>query len=65
MTARFDDLPLILETPDETLYEAEIKNLYELVKLPAATRLPLKNFISPWNLFIHHSPKGAIIPSVY
>jgi deoxyribonuclease IV len=29
---RFDNLPLILETPDETLYEAEIKNLYELVE---------------------------------
>jgi deoxyribonuclease-4 len=30
--ARFDNLPLILETPDETLYEAEIKTLYSLVK---------------------------------
>ena len=29
---RFDNLPLILETPDETLYEAEIKILYSLVK---------------------------------
>jgi deoxyribonuclease-4 len=30
--SRFDNLPLILETPDETLYEAEIKALYSLVK---------------------------------
>jgi deoxyribonuclease-4 len=30
--SRFDNLPLILETPDESLYEAEIKNLYELVE---------------------------------
>jgi deoxyribonuclease-4 len=30
--SRFDNLPLILETPDETLYEAEIKILYSLVK---------------------------------
>ena len=30
--SRFDDLPLILETPDETLYAAEIKNLYSLVR---------------------------------
>ena len=38
--SRFDNLPLILETPDESLYEAEIKNLYSLVgKPPAATRL--------------------------
>jgi deoxyribonuclease-4 len=29
---RFDNMPLILETPDETLWEAEIKNLYSLVK---------------------------------
>lgn len=30
--SRFDNLPLILETPDESLYEAEIKNLYSLVE---------------------------------
>jgi deoxyribonuclease-4 len=30
--ARFDNMPLILETPDESLWEAEIKNLYSLVK---------------------------------
>jgi deoxyribonuclease IV len=29
--ARFDNMPLILETPDESLWEAEIKNLYSLV----------------------------------
>ena len=29
---RFDNLPLILETPDETLWEKEIKWLYSLVK---------------------------------
>jgi deoxyribonuclease-4 len=29
---RFDDLPLILETPDESLWEAEIKKLYSLIK---------------------------------
>lgn len=31
--ARFDDLPLILETPEETLWEAEIKMLYSLIKV--------------------------------
>ena len=30
--ARFDNLPLILETPEETLWEAEIKLLYSLIK---------------------------------
>jgi deoxyribonuclease-4 len=30
--ARFDNIPLILETPDESLWEAEIRNLYSLVK---------------------------------
>lgn len=30
--ARFDDMPLILETPDESLWEGEIKNLYSLIK---------------------------------
>jgi len=30
--ARFDNMPLILETPDESLWEAEIKNLYSLIK---------------------------------
>jgi deoxyribonuclease-4 len=29
---RFDNLPLILETPDESLWEAEIKKLYSLIK---------------------------------
>jgi deoxyribonuclease-4 len=29
---RFDNLPLILETPDESLWEAEIKKLYSLVE---------------------------------
>jgi deoxyribonuclease-4 len=29
---RFDNMPLILETPDESLWEAEIKNLYSLIK---------------------------------
>jgi deoxyribonuclease-4 len=38
--SRFDNLPLILETPDELLYEAEIKILYSLVVgPPAAARL--------------------------
>ena len=30
--ARFDNMPLILETPDESLWEDEIKNLYNLIK---------------------------------
>jgi deoxyribonuclease-4 len=30
--ARFDNMPLILETPDESLWESEIKNLYSLIK---------------------------------
>jgi deoxyribonuclease IV len=29
--ARFDNMPLILETPDESLWEAEIKDLYALI----------------------------------
>jgi deoxyribonuclease IV len=29
---RFDDIPLILETPDELLYQEEIKIMYSLVK---------------------------------
>jgi len=29
---RFDDIPLILETPEESLWEQEIKTLYSLVK---------------------------------
>ncbi|MGA2405229.1 MAG: deoxyribonuclease IV [Bacteroidales bacterium] len=29
---RFDNIPLILETPDESLWEEEIKNLYSLIK---------------------------------
>ena len=28
----FDNMPLILETPEESLWEAEIKNLYSLVR---------------------------------
>jgi deoxyribonuclease-4 len=28
---RFDNMPLILETPEETLWEEEIKKLYSLV----------------------------------
>ena len=30
--SRFDNMPLILETPEESLWEAEIKNLYSLVR---------------------------------
>jgi deoxyribonuclease IV len=30
--SRLDNMPLILETPEESLWEAEIKNLYSLVK---------------------------------
>jgi deoxyribonuclease-4 len=30
--SRLDNMPLILETPEEALWEAEIKNLYSLVK---------------------------------
>lgn len=30
--SRFDDMPLILETPDETLWEAEIRKLYSFIK---------------------------------
>ena len=30
--SRFNDMPLILETPEESLWEAEIKKLYSLVK---------------------------------
>jgi deoxyribonuclease IV len=29
---RLDNMPLILETPDESLWEAEIKNLYSLIR---------------------------------
>ncbi len=29
--SRFDDMPLILETPEESLWEAEIKKLYSMV----------------------------------
>ena len=29
---RFDDMPLILETPDESLWEEEIKKLYSLIE---------------------------------
>jgi deoxyribonuclease IV len=30
--SRFDDMPLILETPEESLWEAEIKKLYGMIK---------------------------------
>jgi len=30
--SRFDNMPLILETPEESLWEEEIKNLYSLVR---------------------------------
>ena len=30
---RFDNIPLILETPDESLWEAEIRKLYSFVKV--------------------------------
>jgi deoxyribonuclease-4 len=30
--SRLDNIPMILETPEESLWEAEIKNLYSLVK---------------------------------
>ena len=36
--SRFDDMPLILETPEESLWEEEIKKLYSLIRPPA----PLK-----------------------
>jgi deoxyribonuclease-4 len=36
--SRFDNMPLILETPEESLWEAEIKKLYSLIRPPA----PLK-----------------------
>jgi len=32
--SRFDNMPLILETPDESLWEAEIKTLYSLINPP-------------------------------
>jgi deoxyribonuclease-4 len=31
---RFDNIPLILETPEESLWEEEIKKLYSFIKLP-------------------------------
>ncbi len=30
--ARFDHMPLVLETPDDTLWEAEIRMLYDLIR---------------------------------
>ena len=30
--SRFDDMPLILETPEESLWEAEIRKLYSLIR---------------------------------
>jgi deoxyribonuclease-4 len=38
---RFDNMPLILETPEDSLWEAEIKKLYSLIRPPA----PLKGGI--------------------
>jgi deoxyribonuclease-4 len=32
--SRFDNMPLILETPEESLWEAEIKKLYSLIRPP-------------------------------
>jgi deoxyribonuclease-4 len=31
--SRFDNLPLILETPEESLWEEEIKSLYSLIRI--------------------------------
>jgi deoxyribonuclease-4 len=31
---RFDNMPLILETPDESLWESEIKKLYSFIRQP-------------------------------
>jgi len=33
--SRFDDMPLILETPEESLWATEIKKLYSLIRPPA------------------------------
>jgi len=33
--SRFDNMPLILETPEESLWEAEIKKLYSMILPPA------------------------------
>ncbi len=30
--ARFDNMPLVLETPDDSLWEAEIRLLYDLIR---------------------------------
>jgi deoxyribonuclease-4 len=30
---RFDNMPLILETPEDSLWEAEIKKLYSMIRL--------------------------------
>ncbi len=30
---RFDNIPLILETPDDSLWEEEIKRLYGMVEI--------------------------------
>jgi deoxyribonuclease-4 len=30
--SRFDDMPLILETPEESLWEEEIKKLYSFMR---------------------------------
>jgi deoxyribonuclease-4 len=29
---RFDNIPLVLETPDDSLWEAEIRMLYDLIR---------------------------------
>ena len=35
---RFDDMPLILETPEESLWEEEIKKLYSFVEIASSLR---------------------------
>jgi len=30
--ARFDNMPLVLETPDDSLWETEIRRLYDLIR---------------------------------
>jgi deoxyribonuclease-4 len=36
--SRFDEMPLILETPDETLWAEEIRNLYAIQRKSAQSR---------------------------
>jgi deoxyribonuclease-4 len=42
--SRFDDMPLILETPEESLWEAEIKKLYSMIR-PRAPQKGRSNLI--------------------